>query len=626
MGKVGAESWGRWEQRVGEGGSRGLGKVGAEGWGRWKQRVGEGGSRGFGKVGAEGWGRWEQRVGEGGSRGLGKVEAEGWGRWEQRVGEGGSRGLGKVGAEGWGRWKQRVGEGGSRGLEKRVGEGGSRGLGKVEAEGWGRWEQRVGEGGSRGLGKVEAEGWGRWEQRVKEGGAEGWGRWKQRVGARGSLTQRCLSEYNGAQIIDLMLLVVDVTKGIQTQTAECLVIGEITCDHMIVVLNKTDLVEPSKRENHISKVLSRHLFVPQRSGEGSFLYAVDHCFPIRGQGTVMTGTVLRGSVQVNDTVEIPFLKTTKKVKSMQMFHQPVQQASQGDRVGICVTQFDAKLMERCLVCAPGGLPSITAGIIQVYKIPYHKSPCTTGSKFHITIGHETVMAKTTFFGCEQPPSSANTFDVSRSYLFQEQILESAGKLTKASSVAQPSSVESSVVSGSQTQYALLEFEKPVICAANSLVIGARLDIDAFSNTCRIAFHGVLLPSSEDLEYQKSFLPQLKVYKLKTKEGVVERIQDEKTVIGRGLFKRETKIQSFLGLTVKLSSGELGIIEGAFGTSGKFRVNIPDGLRMETQDQLKSSKKKGKTKEGETSELEHSSIKITMTFKRYVFDPEKKLVQ
>ncbi|KAL5479959.1 hypothetical protein EMCRGX_G023565 [Ephydatia muelleri] len=62
---------------------------------------------------------------------------------------------------------------------------------------------------------------------------------------------------------------------------------------------------------------------------------------------------------------------------------------------------------------------------------------------------------------------------------------------------------------------------------------------ALSNTCRIAFHGVL-HSSEDLEYQKSFLPHLKVYKLKTKEGVVERIQDERTVIGRGLFKRETK--------------------------------------------------------------------------------------
>jgi selenocysteine-specific elongation factor len=36
----------------------------------------------------------------------------------------------------------------------------------------------------------------------------------------------------------MMLLVVDITKGIQPQTAECIVIGEITTDFMIVVLNK----------------------------------------------------------------------------------------------------------------------------------------------------------------------------------------------------------------------------------------------------------------------------------------------------------------------------------------------------------------------------------------------------
>lgn len=42
----------------------------------------------------------------------------------------------------------------------------------------------------------------------------------------------------GSQIIDMMLLVVDITKGIQPQTAECIVIGEITTDFMIVVLNK----------------------------------------------------------------------------------------------------------------------------------------------------------------------------------------------------------------------------------------------------------------------------------------------------------------------------------------------------------------------------------------------------
>lgn len=52
----------------------------------------------------------------------------------------------------------------------------------------------------------------------------------------------------------MMLLVVDITKGIQTQTAECLVIGEITCNKMIVVLNKIDLIPNEKRQPTIEKV------------------------------------------------------------------------------------------------------------------------------------------------------------------------------------------------------------------------------------------------------------------------------------------------------------------------------------------------------------------------------------
>jgi selenocysteine-specific elongation factor len=60
--------------------------------------------------------------------------------------------------------------------------------------------------------------------------------------------------YLGAQIIDLMLLVIDITKGIQTQTAECLIIGEITCDKMLVVLNKIDLIEETQRQSTIDKV------------------------------------------------------------------------------------------------------------------------------------------------------------------------------------------------------------------------------------------------------------------------------------------------------------------------------------------------------------------------------------
>lgn len=46
----------------------------------------------------------------------------------------------------------------------------------------------------------------------------------------------------GASIIDFMILVVD-NKGIQTQTSECIILGEIIIDDLMVVLNKVDLID-----------------------------------------------------------------------------------------------------------------------------------------------------------------------------------------------------------------------------------------------------------------------------------------------------------------------------------------------------------------------------------------------
>ena len=59
-----------------------------------------------------------------------------------------------------------------------------------------------------------------------------------------------------------MMLVVDIVKGVQTQTAECLVIGEILCNKMIIVLNKVDLIPPEKKQATIDKVCGAFLFSP----------------------------------------------------------------------------------------------------------------------------------------------------------------------------------------------------------------------------------------------------------------------------------------------------------------------------------------------------------------------------
>uniref|UniRef100_A0A8C6A3J1 Eukaryotic elongation factor, selenocysteine-tRNA specific n=1 Tax=Marmota marmota marmota TaxID=9994 RepID=A0A8C6A3J1_MARMA len=270
----------------------------------------------------------------------------------------------------------------------------------------------------------------------------------------------------GAQIIDLMMLVIDVTKGMQTQSAECLVIGQIACEKLVVVLNKIDLLPEGKRQAAIDKMtkkmqktlestkfrgapiipvaakpggpeapeteapqgipelielLKSQISIPTRDPSGPFLMSVDHCFSIKGQGTVMTGTVLSGSISLGDSVEIPALKA----------------------------------------------------------------------------------------------------------------------------------------------------------------------------------------------------------------------MDDYSVIGRSLFKKETNIQLFVGLRVQLSTGELGVIDSAFGQSGKFKVHVPGGLSPEAKRILTPAlKKRGRGGPGEATRQEEGAerpeppqhVTLSLSFKRYVFDTQKRMVQ
>jgi len=230
-----------------------------------------------------------------------------------------------------------------------------------------------------------------------------------------------------------MLLVVDAQNGIQTQTAECLIIGELLQKKLIVVINKIDVYPEDQRESKLEKLRSRlsktlaatsfggqvpiyavsalegtHIpelrsglkeayFQPQRNVTDPLLMYVDHCFGIKGQGTVCTGTLLQGKVQVNDVIELPALGEQRKVKSMQMFRQNVTSASMGDRIGLCVTQFNAKLLERGVIAQPGYLKHIYAVCLHLKPIRYYKQAIKSKSKLHISVGHDTVMANVTLF-------------------------------------------------------------------------------------------------------------------------------------------------------------------------------------------------------------------------------------
>lgn len=108
---------------------------------------------------------------------------------------------------------------------------------------------------------------------------------------------------------------------------------------------------------------------------------------------------------MNDTIELPALKLQKQVKSMQMFHKPVSQVRQGDRAAICVTQLNAKLIERGLAAAPGTVPTFSAAVAAVDKVRFYAGGVLGKAKYHMSIGHVTVMAEVQFFGLPDDPNS-----------------------------------------------------------------------------------------------------------------------------------------------------------------------------------------------------------------------------
>ena len=520
----------------------------------------------------------------------------------------------------------------------------------------------------------------------------------------------------GASIIDCMILVVDVNKGIQTQTAECVVVGEIAVKKLIVCLNKIDSIEDEEKrkakivqvEKKIRMALSKSKFasldfvatsarpgggndqdvgsketeakpigleslvkilgerVPKERFEeveskaatssstsaSNFLFAVDHCFAVKGQGTVLTGTVLNGSCKVGDFVEIPHLKEEKKVKSMQIFRESTDRCARGDRVGMCVAGLDPEGLERFLVSSPKTVPTFDRAIVSCEKIRLHKSEVKSKAKFHVTVGHQTVMAKAIFFGDANSSSGSSSssisaaltsetlagavgtlslsngdtggnnkkqeFDRQREYALANELLH-VSEVVKKETVAaeddknndsenQNEDEEDEDTANVFAKYCYLEFEKPVTAPENALYIASKLDVPEGSNVCRLAFFGKTL-SCADASKSPNFAEEnLRLFSVKSRKGTIERAEsDNRTCVCKGMFKKESDLSSFRNMLVWMDSsagGARGRIEGSFGKTGKFKVYF------EKEIDISNAK---------------TSRKITMRFKRFVYDKSEKRI-
>ena len=105
------------------------------------------------------------------------------------------------------------------------------------------------------------------------------------------------------------------------------------------------------------------------------------------------------------------------------------------------------------------------------------------------------------------------------------------------------------------------------------VIGYKPDIDNDEKACRIAFFGTIQKMLDEKDND-----QIKLYKKKTKRGVVDRIVDNYSIIVKEMFDKETNLQTFIGKEVAIDKCEqAGRIEGGFGKSGKVKVMFKEGI-------------------------------------------------
>jgi selenocysteine-specific elongation factor len=171
----------------------------------------------------------------------------------------------------------------------------------------------------------------------------------------------------GATGIDFVLLAVAADDGVMPQTLEHLAIVDLLgVERGVVALTKSDLVDASRRAEVTDAVtgiltgtglagsdvipvspvsgegiemLRNYLFEAARSldaraEKGRFRLAVDRSFVLAGAGTVVTGTVLSGSVSVGDRVMVSPSGLTARVRSIHAQNQPAEQGRASDRCAL----------------------------------------------------------------------------------------------------------------------------------------------------------------------------------------------------------------------------------------------------------------------------------------------------
>ncbi|MDF7675358.1 elongation factor Tu [Neisseriaceae bacterium ESL0693] len=220
----------------------------------------------------------------------------------------------------------------------------------------------------------------------------------------------------GAAQMDGAILVVSAADGPMPQTREHILLArQVGVPYIIVYMNKCDMVDDEELlelvEMEIRDLLSSYEFpgddvplikgsalkalegdtsaigeesiialadaldsyipTPERAVDKPFLLPIEDVFSISGRGTVVTGRVERGVINVGDEIEIVGLKPTTKTTctGVEMFRKLLDQGQAGDNVGVLLRGTKREEVERGQVLAkPGSITPHTKFKAEVYVL------------------------------------------------------------------------------------------------------------------------------------------------------------------------------------------------------------------------------------------------------------------
>ncbi|PIT53153.1 elongation factor Tu, partial [Snodgrassella alvi] len=121
----------------------------------------------------------------------------------------------------------------------------------------------------------------------------------------------------------------------------------------------------------LADALDSYIPTPERAVDKPFLLPIEDVFSISGRGTVVTGRVERGVINVGDEIEIVGLKETQKTTctGVEMFRKLLDQGQAGDNVGVLLRGTKREEVERGQVLAkPGSITPHTKFKAEVYVL------------------------------------------------------------------------------------------------------------------------------------------------------------------------------------------------------------------------------------------------------------------